>query len=343
MTAHFVLSKGKLLDQFSKISTVCDIVSFSLKTNVVIGGLLESLTDCFFSVHSLSLLSNVHDKSRVLFFPQGWRRSDVKKLLDLGVENFVVDNVSDLKVLLDFLDENKELEVNLFLRMRLRENSVRTGKHYVYGFFSREVNEWIPKLKKNIQIGSLGIHFHRKTQNINEWSLLSELQDSLNDNVLESIDFLNIGGGFPAEYKNSKTSIDVIFRKVLELKDWVNRKGIELICEPGRFIAASPIDLVCNIKSIVGSTVIINCSVYNSSMDTFIADTRLLVKGEVDKSNFMYLIKGETPDSADIFRYRVYFSREINEEEDIIFLNAGAYNFSSNFWGLKPLKTIVID
>jgi ornithine decarboxylase len=46
-----------------------------------------------------------------------------------------------------------------------------------------------------------------------------------------------------------------------------------------------------------------------------------------------YCIKGVTPCSLDLFRYRVYL-RRVSVGDKLIFLNAGAYNFSSNFCNL---------
>jgi len=53
------------------------------------------------------------------------------------------------------------------------------------------------------------------------------------------------------------------------------------------------------------------------------------------------LIKGKTPCSLDIFRYKVNLP-EVKVGDKIIFLNAGAYNFSTNFCRLNELKTEIV-
>ncbi|MEM3690611.1 MAG: decarboxylase, partial [Candidatus Micrarchaeia archaeon] len=88
---------------------------------------------------------------------------------------------------------------------------------------------------------------------------------------------------------------------------------------------------------------IVDCSVYNCAMDTFIMNTRLLVEGELEEGlGRRYLIKGCTPDSIDIFRYNVWL-REVKPGDKIVFINAGAYNFYSDFDGLEKIKTEVVD
>ncbi|MEM2131601.1 MAG: decarboxylase, partial [Candidatus Woesearchaeota archaeon] len=95
----------------------------------------------------------------------------------------------------------------------------------------------------------------------------------------------------------------------------------------------------------------IDCSVYNAAMDTFVAHIRLLVENEVDEKNIEnekdndvipYTIKGNTPDSMDIFRYRVFLKKQ-KLGNKIVFLNAGAYNYASDFCNLPKLETVVVD
>ena len=297
-----------------------------------------------------------------MFFAQGWNDSDIKKILELGCNSFVIDNDSDLDILLNFIRgeefENKfnaKIKINIFLRMRLKEHTVHTGKHFVFGFYSDRVNQLIPSLRENKNIKMLGVHFHRKTQNVSEWSLKQELEQSLDKSTLETLDYVNIGGGIPYIYKNFRSGvIDSIFGKIQELREWLKNYNIKLIAEPGRFIAAPSVKLICYVNNIYGDNIIVNCSIYNSAMDTFIANIRLLVDGELEEKNdeqknktrehgIPFTIKGITPDSMDIFRYRVYLKGTPKIGDEIIFLNAGAYNFSTEFCRLEKLTTIVVD
>ena len=63
--------------------------------------------------------------------------------------------------------------------------------------------------------------------------------------------------------------------------EWLNSKDIKMIIEPGRFIASYPVKLEAHIVSIYDNNIIIDCSVFNSAMDTFVAHVRLLIEGEV--------------------------------------------------------------
>ncbi len=335
MKAKFILSREKVFEQLEIVQNISDEVSYSVKTNIEVAKVLEG--NCWFSVHSLQNLMLLEDKSKVWFFGQGWNNELVKKLLDLGVSSFVVDNENDLKVLMD----NANKKINLLLRMRLKEHTIHTGKHFVFGFSSERINQLIPELKD--KVNKLGIHFHRKTQNVSEWSLKEELLDSISSENLSKLDYVNIGGGIPAQYKNfRKEVIDYIFKKIKELKEFLNSQNIKMIIEPGRFIAAPSVNLECSVVNVYGNNVIVNASVYNSAMDTFVANIRLLVEDEVENSEYCYVIKGFTPDSLDIFRYKVCFDKELKVGDKIVFLNAGAYNYSSNYFNLEKVETEVL-
>ena len=334
---RFVLYRDRVLKKYSELKDLDLKISYSLKTNVEVGEILENETDSMFSVHSLRELERVEDKMRVWYFLLGISEKDLEEIWSLGVRNFIVDLVADLNLLEKFI-ENKKEKINLLLRINLRENTIFSGRYYVFGMKSEIVNEKIPFLRENESIGKLGIHFHRKTQNVSEWNLKEDLENFLSKENLEKIDIINIGGGLPGSYKNTNDkTLEMIFRKILEVKE---EFGKEIIVEPGRFIASNSVDLECKIIAIQGKTIFVNCSIFNSSLDTIIANVKLLVEGEKEEGN-KYMIKGCTPASEDIFRYEVYL--ENPKVGDILkFLNAGAYNYSSDFCDLEKIKTIVV-
>ncbi|MBN2423220.1 decarboxylase [Candidatus Woesearchaeota archaeon] len=338
-TAKFILSRSRAIQQYNKIKNYSDIISYSYKTNQEIGKILCNKTDCFFSVHSIESIAQLNSSKRVIFFVQSSNNKDYNDLFSRGIDKFVVDNINDLNSLLAYINE-KNKKITLFLRLRLKEHTVHTGKHFVYGMYSSQINEVIPALKKNPNILKLGIHFHRKTQNVSEWSLKDELKDSIDH--WGKLDYLNIGGGLPVEYKNFRSSVlDNILKKISELKTWLNKQNIKMIIEPGRFVAAYPIGLETTIINIYNNNIVVNCSIFNAAIDTWIANIRLLVEGELE-SGKAYTIKGCSPDSADIFRYKVYLE-EPKIGDKIVFLNAGAYNFCCDFCNLPKLKTEIVD
>jgi len=331
----FVLYKQRVLERYNQLKELGLTVSYSFKTNNEVGAVLERITDCFFSVHSLKELEMIEDKKRVWYLLLN--EENLEEVFSKGVRNFVVDLRDDLDKVLNLIKRKKEA-INLLLRIKLKENTIFTGKYYVFGMESKEINDLIPELKKNEFIKKLGIHFHRKTQNVSEWNLKSELIEFLSSDSIRYIDIINIGGGIPGNYKNTSDKVvDFIFDKIRELKQWFNG---EIIIEPGRFIASYAIDLECEIVAIRDNTIFVNFSVFNGAFDTLIYNIKLLVDGELEDGR-RYIIKGSTPCSSDILRYEV-FLKNPKVGDTIRFLYAGAYNYTTDFCCLEKIETIVV-
>jgi ornithine decarboxylase len=340
---RFILSRSKAIEQFNVVSRLADFVSYSFKTNSYVAKILDEETDSHFSVHAMHGVEALQDASRIWFFAQAWTEDELDEIVSAGVNRFVVDNENDLKVLLDYVDA-KSVSIELLLRMRLKEHTIHTGKHFVYGMYSNRVVSLLKELSGNDHISKLGIHFHRKTQNVSEWSLKYELEQILDADVLKLIDYVNIGGGIPSTYKNFRADVlDSIFAKIADLRQWLNSFGIKMIVEPGRFIAAPSAKLEVEIMNIYDNNIIVNSSIFAGAMDTYIAHIRLEVENELpDGAGQAYTIKGRTPDSPDIFRYKVCLDNP-SVGDKIIFLNAGAYTYSTDFCGLKKPDVVVVD
>ncbi len=344
MKPLFEISKKVVLEKFDEVKEVSDIVSYSSKTNPIVTGILEEERDCLFSVHSVNELKNVKDKSKILFLAQGWNKEELKFLIEEGVRKFVVDNIQDLEMLRKFMVDG-EVKINLFLRLKLKENTLRTEKYFVFGFGSDFINENILNLKNLDFIEKIGIHFHRKTQNIAEWDLKREIENVLSDEVLRGSDYMVIGGGLPSVYANTNVKVfSGIFDKIKKFREWLSSKNIKMIIEPGRYIAGPAGKLISHVKAVYDNNIVVDVSVYNSDLDALIVSVKLLVEGEVNKRDGgPYIVKGITPCSMDLFRYRVYLKEKPIVGEEFVFLNAGAYNFTTNFCDLDLIETKIVD
>ncbi|NCN99464.1 decarboxylase [Candidatus Pacearchaeota archaeon CG10_big_fil_rev_8_21_14_0_10_35_219] len=337
MKARFVLDKKKVVEQYQKLRKL-GRVSYSFKTNRDVGKVLDEDTDSEFSIHNISEIDMLNPR-RVWFFAQAWHEDDIKKILGKGVRSFVVDNEKDLDELLNVVNER----VNLILRMKFQEHRMHAGKYFDYGMSARKVNEIISRIKDNEKIGKLGIHIHRKSQNASEWEIKQELEDSLERGVLERLDIINLGGGFPVKYRTYTAEVmDYIFSKVEEVKTWLKEQGkeIEVYLEPGRFIAAPAVKLETEVLQVYDGVIVVNTSIYNCALDTILTDIRMLVEGELENGDG-YKIKGNSPTRDDIFRYKVKL-KDVKVGDKLVFLNAGAYNYTTDFCGFEKLETIVV-
>jgi ornithine decarboxylase len=345
MKPHFTLSKSKLLEQVKKLEDLNLKISYSYKTNREIGKVLQEIApQVDFSIHAKEEIQDINDKSKISFFTQAESIKELKEILTRGIKNFVIDNVVDLERILETI-KLTQTKINLSLRMKFQEHRIGTGKYFVYGLPSNKVNKIIQEIKDNPLIDKLGVHLHRKSQNTSEWEIVEEIENSLNEETLERINMINLGGGLPSTYRSSNVDVfDYIFQKLSNAQKFLAEKNIETIIEPGRFLAAPSVKLVTEIIQAYDNNLIINTTIYNCALDNILTGTKMLIKQELpeDQERNHYLIKGNSPTRDDIFRYKVKLKNP-KVGDKIIFLNAGAYNYTTDFFGYKKLETKITN
>ncbi len=341
--AKFILSKNVAYEKTRSLLDLGLKISYSYKTNHEVGDVLQdSDLDVYFSIHAKEEINMIKDKSKIIFFIQAEDVNELKNMLKLGLRNFVVDNELDFNGILQAINEVK-CKISLSLRMKISEHRIGSGKYFVYGMSSDKVNSLIVREKDNPCLEKIGVHIHRKSQNTSEWNVVSELKDSLSNEVLNSIDFVNLGGGLPAEYKSySSDVLPYIFNNIRNVIYWLKEKNIDTFIEPGRFIAAPCVKLETTIIQIQENNIILNTTLYNCALDTLLTGTKMIVEGELldSEDGEYFLIKGNSPTRDDIFRYKVKLKNP-KVGDKIIFLNAGAYNYSTDFFGYKKLETVL--
>jgi ornithine decarboxylase len=278
MKAKFLLSKKVVRDKISFLEDLGIKVIYSYKTNHEVGDVIqEECENVDFSIHAFEEIDMIKDKKKISFFTQAELESNLKGLLKKGIRNFVVDNEVDLERLLKVISE-EGVKIDLSLRMKFREHRIGTGRYFVYGLPAKRVNELLLSLKDNLNIGRLGVHIHRKSQNTSEWEIKEEIEDSLSKEALERLDMLNLGGGLPTKYRSYTANVmKYIVEKLKVAKEFLDTYKIETI-----------------------------------------------------------------PTRDDIFRYKVKLNNP--KVGDIItFLNAGAYNYTTDFFGYKKLETEIVE
>jgi len=345
MEPKFILSKKIVKEQIEKLTILGFKISYSYKTNHEVGNVLQEIcSGVDFSIHAKEEIGMIENKNKIWFFTQAESEEELKGVVEKGIRNFVIDNEIDLERILNVINE-MQIKVNFSLRMKFQEHRIGSGKYFVYGMPSFRVNELIRKIRNQEFIDKLGVHIHRKSQNTSEWAIKNEIEDSLDKDVLEKIDFLNFGGGLPIEYRGYTSKIlPYVFDKLVEAREFLKEYGIESYIEPGRFIAGSAIKLKTEIIQVYEKNIVLNTTIYNCALDCVLTGTKMLVEQELneEQEGEFYLLKGNSPTRDDIFRYKVRLQNPLVGDE-IIFLNAGAYNYTTDFFGYKKLKTEIVE
>jgi ornithine decarboxylase len=165
-----------------------------------------------------------------------------------GVELFVVDNPEEVRKFGRYRD--RKLKVLIRFRINTNTNAV-VNLQYKFGC---KVNEVLPLAQMIEQAGHefYGLCFHIGSQCIfsdNYVKAIKAAHSLINNLDLAGFDtrILDIGGGFPVEYVEPIPPIEEYCAPIRRALDRHVRPGIKIISEPGRFIAATPVTLVCTI------------------------------------------------------------------------------------------------
>jgi ornithine decarboxylase len=180
-------------------------------------------------------------------------RQEFDGAVDQGVEIFVVDNDEEIRKLSRYTDK----KLKILVRFRINTNATAVvDLQYKFGCTPREV---LPLAEQIRQAGHKyhGLCFHIGSQCIypeNYIRAIETAHDLIYQLQLGSLNtsMLDIGGGFPVEYVEPVPTIDDFCRPINKALEELIRPGIKVVCEPGRFISASPVTLVC---SVIGKAV----------------------------------------------------------------------------------------
>ncbi len=168
--------------------------------------------------------------------------------VERGIELFVVDNPEEVKKFARYT--HKKLKVLIRFRIHTNQNAV-VNLQLKFGCLPEEV------LDLARQIKAAGHEYHGLSFHIGSQCLFAE-------NYLKAIDasrqliraldeqgfetqVLDIGGGFPVNYVEPIPTIDEFCKPIEKALDKQIRRDIRIISEPGRFISASPVTLVCSV------------------------------------------------------------------------------------------------
>ncbi len=271
------------------------------------------------------------------------------KAVEKGVEIFVVDNPAEIAKFDRYTD--KKLKVLIRFRTAVNTTAV-VNLQYKFGCTADEVLP-LARLIRETGHEFYGLCFHVGSQCIyadNYISAIETAHELINALDLEGFDtrILDIGGGFPVEYVEPVPAIDEFCRPIAETLDRHIRPGVNIVSEPGRFIAASPVTLV---TSVVGKSYrdgkiwyYLDDGLYSSFSGIVFDHCQYPVVTNKNGEQQLSVLAGPTCDSFDVM-YDGLMIPEHNVGDRIVFTATGAYCSvsGSSFNGLNRPEYTVID
>jgi ornithine decarboxylase len=164
------------------------------------------------------------------------KAADVATAVRAGIRTFVFDNERELDKFAGLEDR-----VELLLRLRYRTPQALIDLSYKYGARPAEALDLLRAAQRR-GLRVIGLSFHPGSQLAGVEPLLQDiahaamLLDCLGDVV--HLDVLDIGGGLPVPYDTAVPHLDGFVSAIQEEIRPLTERGIRVISEPGRFVAA---------------------------------------------------------------------------------------------------------
>ncbi len=174
------------------------------------------------------------------------RDRDIRDALAYGCTTFVVDNPDELLKFIPYASE-----VELLLRVSFRSPDAKVDLSKKFGC-TPEAAPALLRQAAALGIRIKGLSFHVGSQALEPTKHVEAIRacagiiaESASEG-LPSLDVLDIGGGFPVDYRESVPAIEAFCQPIREALAELPA-AVRLIAEPGRFIAAPAITAVSTV------------------------------------------------------------------------------------------------
>ncbi len=317
---------------------------------------LGSYFDCA-SIREIENCNKLKVSAKKISFGNTIKKStDIKRAYKLGVKLFVFDCEEELIKISRFAPKSK-----VYCRIQVPNGGAEWPLSKKFGC-STKMSEILLNKAKELNLNPVGLSFHVGSQqlSIKTWQralyISSSIYKKFNKKNMK-LNFLNIGGGMPVNYKKSKydfldyaNNINFLIKKYFS--EFMPK---EIIAEPGRFLVASAgvleseVILIKSNNKLYEKWIYLDVGKYSGLAETEGEAIKYRIETIKDSKlrKIKYIIAGPSCDSHDIlYQKNLYsFPKDIKIGDRIRIYPAGAYTtaYETNFNGIKKIKKIFLD
>jgi ornithine decarboxylase len=279
------------------------------------------------------------------------KEKDIKFAWDNGVEYFAVDSEMEVEKI-----ARNAPGAKVYGRLSMSSND---SDWPLSGKFGTDVDHLIEILKYAKRKGLIpyGVSFHVGSQSYNKYKWkeailnASEVFEKLHKQKID-LKMLNLGGGIPVKHTKPVPEVEeigeIINESIEEYLGWV--KGLRVLSEPGRSMVGNAGIIASRVllRSRKGTQnwVFLDTGVFHGLMET-IENFRyeVLVEGKEYSETTTMTLAGPTCDSVDTIYDEIELPINIDYNDIVYFINAGAYTneYATSFNGIEPLKVYTVE
>lgn len=273
---------------------------------------------------------------------------------DFGINTFALDSEDELNKI---VEETKSAsgkraeDLNLFVRIAVPAINSRIPLEHKFGIAGDRAAQLLVKARQVCR--QIGITFHVGSQTTTPDAYRVALEE-VHKLIVASgvvIDRLDVGGGFPSVYPDSRPVQLREFISAIEdgVEELPVRENICLMCEPGRALVAEAESLIVRVDARRGNELFINDGGYGVLFDAthldFVFPTQVVSRA-VDKNEELkpFSLWGPTCDSIDRMVGPFMLPASVAEGDYIEIGNIGAYGraLATRFNGYGAYDDVIL-
>lgn len=332
-------------------------VTYAVKSNDdsdVIHTMYEFGINCFdvASLHEMEIVRNIAPNADLHYHNPVRSSSEIlNAFYGFGCKRFAVDHLSELEKLYSLLPETSGIEIAIRFRNTKPSQAVQAFKSK----FGAEPDYAALLLSRAIAMGfTTGLTFHPGSQTMDPLAYTQHIEIAANiaQAANTKLQFLNVGGGFPAQYENLIAQPLQSFFDAIGVAAFQSfPEGIpHLECEPGRALVGPSGTLVTTIKSVRRDTgeLFLNDGIYGGLMEVHqfpALQPRYTLHTEAPScaAQTLWTVYGPTCDPTDVLPFRLLLSETVQDGDQIAFEGTGAYSTatSTRFNGYGAVRVLV--
>jgi ornithine decarboxylase len=268
-----------------------------------------------------------------------------------NVDTFVVDHMDELTKILQETDGGAGLNIIVRIKTPPAEGTL----YHLAEKFGAGVDDAAAMLKEARAEGcQVGLAFHVGSQCIapGAWTAALALCGEVIEKAKVPLQYLDVGGGFPAPYLGvNLPPLEEFIQEVEEGVKALNlRRDCVLMCEPGRALVAEAMSILVQVQLRKDRRLYINDGVYGSFSEMVTGNIRLPARawrlgGEVGGTSEPFVLNGPTCDSLDVLPGEFHLPSDIREGDWIEIDRIGAYSnaVATRFNGFHPETLVLVN
>ena len=301
------------------------------------------------SLTEIRLIKTLFEGAHVYFMhPIKSRKAIRSAYYEYGVRHFSVDHVSELNKITESLTDR----AGIVIVIRIAVENLG-AKYELSSKFGADIESALDLIKKvTEQKFSYGVAFHVGSQCTNPEGYkhgLNRVGEVLSQ-VSKRPVCIDIGGGFPVDYVNSKgPPLETYFAAIQDGVAGLRlSEPCQLLCEPGRALAADGESIVVQVHLRKGDSIYLNDGLYGSMIEEKYGlrlPIRMVKSRTFSNTLRSYVAYGPTCDALDVYPARLELPEDLQEGDWIEFGLIGAYSAAcrTQFNGFYPNEFVSIQ